>query len=69
MARNSEKAQSMLNRWLAYKKSERQGFVQPKERPKSAMECNSIADCEKWRMEFIRELEELILDIQNGKSI
>ena len=46
MARNEEKAQAMLNRWVSLKRS----LANPTEkRPALASQCDSINECEKWR--------------------
>jgi len=68
MARNEEKAQSMLNRWLAYKRDDREGAPkkQPyQKRPALASECTTIGDCERWRMQIVREIGKKIMEIQN----
>eukprot|EP01117_Protostelium_nocturnum_P018583 TRINITY_DN7801_c0_g4_i1.p1 TRINITY_DN7801_c0_g4~~TRINITY_DN7801_c0_g4_i1.p1 ORF type:complete len:255 (-),score=74.26 TRINITY_DN7801_c0_g4_i1:137-901(-) len=77
MARNEEKAQSMLNRWLAYKREEESGRVKkgrpgsqprllgPSRRPALASNCNTVQDCEKWRMEILREVGRKVMEIQN----
>eukprot|EP00656_Telonema_subtile_P055888 TRINITY_DN8798_c0_g1_i6.p1 TRINITY_DN8798_c0_g1~~TRINITY_DN8798_c0_g1_i6.p1 ORF type:complete len:262 (+),score=72.72 TRINITY_DN8798_c0_g1_i6:135-920(+) len=63
MARNEEKAQTMLNRWITMKKNEARG---PKEhRPFIADECDNLHDAEKWRRELVGELAKLISQIQN----
>ena len=46
MARNEEKAQAMLNRWVNMK---RQLHAPNERRPQLAAQCDSINDCEKWR--------------------
>ena len=46
MARNEEKAQAMLNRWVSMKRM----LAMPMEkRPALASQCDSLNDCEKWR--------------------
>ena len=47
MARNEEKAQAMLNRWVTMKR-QLHGKA-PEKRPSLASEVNSLNDCEKWR--------------------
>ena len=47
MARNEEKAQAMLNRWIKMKRMLHSKEVE--DRPSLADECNSITKCEKWR--------------------
>ncbi|XP_020579663.1 pre-mRNA-splicing factor ISY1 homolog [Phalaenopsis equestris] len=54
MARNEEKAQSMLNRFIAMKNEEKR---KPKERrPYLASECRDLADADRWRSEILREI-------------
>ncbi|RZR91541.1 hypothetical protein BHM03_00019681 [Ensete ventricosum] len=63
MARNEEKAQSMLNRWVDMKNEERK---KPKERrPYLASECRDLADAHKWRSEILREIGVKVTEIQN----
>ncbi|KAI5082779.1 hypothetical protein GOP47_0003309 [Adiantum capillus-veneris] len=63
MARNEEKAQSMLNRFLAFKNEEKK---KPKEkRPYLASECRDLADADKWRLQILREIGRKVMDIQN----
>jgi pre-mRNA-splicing factor ISY1 len=82
MARNEEKAQSMLNRWLAYKKDEEGGKprrMKPKggasrppptsRRPALASSVDNVADCERWRMEILREIGRKVMEIQNGTNL
>lgn len=46
MARNEEKAQAMLNRWVSMK---RMLHLPNDKRPALADDVNSINECEKWR--------------------
>ncbi|CAM6014797.1 unnamed protein product [Sphagnum compactum] len=63
MARNEEKAQSMLSRFLQAKNEEKK---KPKERrPFLASECRDLADADKWRQQIIREIGRKVMDIQN----
>lgn len=63
MARNEEKAQSMLNRFLAFKNEEKK---KPKERrPYLASECRDLAEADKWRQQIIREIGRKVMEIQN----
>jgi len=65
MARNQEKAQSMLNRWITYKK-QLNGDIRPMGiRPSLASECDNLTDCERWRMQIIREVGKKVVEIQN----
>jgi hypothetical protein len=64
MARNQEKAQSLLNRWLALTRPEK-----PKERrPYLASECKSLVEAEKWRNQILKEIGAKVLYIQNGSE-
>lgn len=63
MARNEEKAQSMLNRFLTFKNEEKK---KPKERrPFLASECRDLAEADKWRQQIIREIGRKVMEIQN----
>ena len=61
MARNAEKANSMLNRYWAAKRGE---LGAPKRRPRSVARCDSLRDAEQWRLEVVRELSNAIGAIQ-----
>lgn len=64
MARNSEKAQSMLFRFReAHLDS--LGLIR-KHRPSNVDECTTLKDAEKWRYEVISELAQKIGKIQDG---
>ncbi|EPS69139.1 hypothetical protein M569_05628 [Genlisea aurea] len=63
MARNEEKAQSMLNRFVTMKEEEKR---KPKERrPYLASECRDLAEADKWRQQIMREIGRKVADIQN----
>ncbi|OAY84594.1 Pre-mRNA-splicing factor ISY [Ananas comosus] len=63
MARNEEKAQSMLNRFIAMKQEEKR---KPKERrPYLASECRDLAEADRWRSEILREIGAKVAEIQN----
>jgi pre-mRNA-splicing factor ISY1 len=63
MARNEEKAQSMLNRFITMKQEEKR---KPRERrPYLASECRDLADAERWRSEILREIGAKVAEIQN----
>ena len=64
MARNEEKAQAMLNRWIKMKRMLHSKEVE--ERPTLADECSSITKCEKWRQQIIQEIVKKMNDIQNA---
>jgi len=63
MARNEEKAQSMLNRFLKLKDTESK---YEQKRPHLSSECDSLVEAEKWRKQIIREISKGITDIQNS---
>ena len=64
MARNEEKAQSMLNRYLQGRQDEQRG---PKsKRPYLASECHDLNEADKWRQQILREVGKKVMDIQNA---
>jgi len=63
MARNEEKAQLMLNRWVSMKEEEFKG--KRERRPFLASECDSLSDAERWRRQIIKEMSKKISMIQN----
>jgi len=64
MARNSEKAASMLNRWTMMKLhgGEDESLIT---RPKDPNEVNRLGLAEKWRKQCLREMDQKIDIIQN----
>ncbi|GAB4818782.1 hypothetical protein N2152v2_005828 [Parachlorella kessleri] len=64
MARNEEKAQSMLNRFLAGKQAEARGERQ--KRPYLATECHDLNEADKWRQQILREIGKKVMEIQNA---
>lgn len=65
MARNEEKAQQLLNKWVTMKQEFNSGG--PKERrPFLASECDNLQDAEKWRVDVIRDTAKQITQIQNA---
>ena len=64
MARNEEKSQSMLNRYLQMMSSERD--ISKEKRPTMTSSVNDIPKAEYWRMQVIREISKRVSDIQNG---
>eukprot|EP00906_Rhabdomonas_costata_P034886 RCo049058 len=64
MARNQEKAQSMLNRWQQIKRDMEKGDVQL--RPWNTAECRSVPEAERWRKEVIKEVSRKVAEIQNA---
>lgn len=64
MARDAEKAQSMLNRFLQAKQDEEKG---PKEkRPYLATECHDVVEADRWRGQVIRDIGRQVMAIQNA---
>eukprot|EP00045_Choanoeca_perplexa_P006543 m.56019 g.56019 ORF g.56019 m.56019 type:complete len:282 (+) comp13677_c0_seq1:48-893(+) len=63
MARNEEKAQNLLNRWVAGKIEE---LNPTKVRPYLASECHDLTDAENFRREMIREFSQGLSKIQNA---
>ncbi|EGB11323.1 hypothetical protein AURANDRAFT_13578, partial [Aureococcus anophagefferens] len=64
MARNEEKAQQMLNKWVTMKQEFNAGNIAER-RPFLATDCKSLADCEKWRLQIMREITRKVAEIQN----
>ena len=64
MARNAEKAQSMLNRYLAGKTADAAGPKQ--KRPYLASECSDLVEADKWRQQILREVGKKVMEIQNA---
>ncbi|KAM2188134.1 hypothetical protein ACFX1R_031722 [Malus domestica] len=63
MARNEEKAQSMLNRFIALKAEEKK---KPKERrPYLASKCRDLAEASRWRQQIMGEIGRKVTEIQN----
>jgi pre-mRNA-splicing factor ISY1 len=64
MARNVEKAQNILNRYLAGKQEEARG---PRSRrPYLASECDDLNEADKWRHQILREIGRKVMEIQNA---
>ncbi|GAQ80558.1 pre-mRNA-splicing factor ISY1 [Klebsormidium nitens] len=63
MARNEEKAQAMLNRFLEAKREEN---AKPKEkRPFLASEVSDVPTAERWRNQILKEIGRKVSEIQN----
>ena len=58
MARNEEKAQAMLNRFVAAKKDANR--EDKSQRPYLASECTDLADCDRYRNQIIREVSKKV---------
>jgi Isy1-like splicing family len=64
MARNQEKSQSMMNRYLKGKTDELAG---PKRlRPFLASECADLHEADRWHHQIIREIGRKVSEIQNA---
>jgi len=63
MARNEEKAQAMLNRFVAAKSAANK--EDKSKRPYLASECDNVKDCELYRNQIIREISKKVSLIQN----
>mmetsp|Transcript_21091 Transcript_21091/g.42813 ORF Transcript_21091/g.42813 Transcript_21091/m.42813 type:complete len:263 (+) Transcript_21091:83-871(+) len=63
MARNEEKAMSMLNRWLRVQSGEE--FKKEERRPYLASQCESLPEAEKWRRQIVTEISKKVSEIQN----
>eukprot|EP00741_Cyanophora_paradoxa_P002166 tig00000553_g2099.t1 len=62
MARNQEKAQSMLNRYIQAKLDK---YDDVRKRPKIAAEVDNLFEAERWRQEIVKEISQKIAEIQN----
>ncbi|XP_031557979.1 pre-mRNA-splicing factor ISY1 homolog [Actinia tenebrosa] len=65
MARNAEKAMTMLSRWYDVKRKEAGKGVQER-RPFLATECDNLQEAERWRHQVIREVAKKVAQIQNA---
>lgn len=61
MARNEEKARSMLSRYLQSQKEHKKR----ERRPYLSTLCDNVDDAEKWRNQVLGEIRRLVSDIQN----
>lgn len=62
MARNEEKAQSMLSRYLRTK----EGSERRERRPYLAALCDDVDKAEKWRLQVLSDIRRFVSDIQNA---
>ena len=63
MARNEEKAQAMLNRFVAAKSAANR--EDKSQRPYLASDCDDLRDCERYRNQIIKEISKKVSLIQN----
>lgn len=66
MARNSEKAMTALARWRNARLAEEGLDKKSERRPYLATECSNLKDCERWRVQIIREISKKVSQIQNA---
>ena len=67
MARNEEKANSLLNKWVTMKQEfSKTGGDAPKRRPYLSSECDDLTEAERWRLDVVRETSRSIGEIQNA---
>jgi len=64
MARNEEKAQLMMNKWVTMKKQFNAGVSE--RRPYLATDCDNLTDAERWRRDIVREITKKVAEIQNA---
>mmetsp|Transcript_13605 Transcript_13605/g.54519 ORF Transcript_13605/g.54519 Transcript_13605/m.54519 type:complete len:93 (+) Transcript_13605:566-844(+) len=63
MARNEEKAQSMLNRYLKQKDAADGNILE--RRPYLATLCDDVDEAQKWRRDILKDIGRKVMDIQN----
>ncbi|KAJ7477981.1 pre-mRNA-splicing factor ISY1 [Mycena galericulata] len=66
MARNQEKAQSMLYRFREAQAAELGLGTRGDSRPRMASACKSLRECERWRGELLREISRKVAKIQDA---
>ncbi|KAG2006914.1 pre-mRNA-splicing factor ISY1 [Coprinopsis cinerea AmutBmut pab1-1] len=66
MARNEEKAQSMLYRFREAQAAELGLGTRADRRPRVASTCKSLRECERWRGEILREISRKVSKIQDA---
>ncbi|KAI9459308.1 pre-mRNA-splicing factor ISY1 [Russula earlei] len=66
MARNEEKAQSMLYRFREAQAAELGLGTRGDRRPRMASACKSLRECERWRGEILREISRKVSKIQDS---
>ncbi|KAF0756454.1 hypothetical protein AaE_004624 [Aphanomyces astaci] len=64
MARNEEKANSMMNRWTSMKADLSKSFLG--RRPFQTSECTNLAEAERYRHQVIRIISRKVSEIQNA---
>ncbi|KAH9464677.1 hypothetical protein MJO28_001618 [Puccinia striiformis f. sp. tritici] len=66
MARNEEKAQSMLYRFREAQAAELGMSTKSDRRPRLASSCQDLRQCERWRGEILREVSRKVSKIQDA---
>lgn len=66
MARNEEKAQSMLYRFREAQAAELGMSTKSDRRPRLASSCQDLRQCERWRGEILREISRKVSKIQDA---
>ncbi|KAJ7766176.1 Isy1-like splicing factor [Mycena metata] len=66
MARNQEKAQSMLYRFREAQAAELGLGTRSDRRPLTASACKSLRECERWRGELLREISRKVAKIEDA---
>jgi len=69
MARNSEKANLLLNKWVSMKEEHARGgggAKREERRPYLASLCKSLPDAERWRRQLIGEISKMVSEVQNA---
>jgi len=66
MARNEEKAQSMLYRFREAQAAELGMSTKSDRRPRLASSCKDLRQCERWRGEILREVSRKVSKIQDA---
>ena len=66
MARNEEKAQSLMNRWVTMK-ADYSGLGD--RRPFIASDVKTIGEAEKWRRQLVNEISSKVAGIQNASAL
>eukprot|EP00033_Pygsuia_biforma_P000538 GCRY01000630.1.p1 GENE.GCRY01000630.1~~GCRY01000630.1.p1 ORF type:complete len:278 (-),score=58.18 GCRY01000630.1:51-884(-) len=65
MARNEEKAQAILNRYVKMKAEQEGKIVTPLQRPKHTSQCRRAETAEKWRNQVLKEISKKVSIIQH----
>ncbi|EJD43773.1 Isy1-like splicing factor [Auricularia subglabra TFB-10046 SS5] len=66
MARNEEKAQSMLYRFREAQAAELGLGTRADRRPRMASSCKNMRECERWRGDILREISRKVAKIQDA---